>query len=496
MAEREVGEQDGVNQDGVNQDGVNQDGVGQDGVGQDGVDQGLDPWEAAFVAFHARFAPHFFRQEARQRSARYLRALLGPLERKNGWQVAEAAGEAQPDGMQRLLNQARWDAEAVRDALQRFVLERFGDADGVLILDETGFVKKGTKSVGVQRQYSGTAGKVENCQIGVFLAYASCHGHVLVDRALYLPREWATDALRRQEAAVPETVTFQTKPELGWALLERAQANGLEARWVLGDTVYGNDPRLRARLDSLAPGSHYLLAVASTTPAWTTTEESTAAAAPTEAPRDASPQIRWQGGTVAAVVAALPETAWQRLMVAEGAKGPRVFDWAARRVAVGEQGWPGAEQWLLVRQSTSDPAERAYYLSNAPADTTLATLARVAARRWPIEQCFEEAKGEAGLDQYEVRRWDSWQRHITLAILAHAFLADLKRQGAGGKSGPDECGGADRTDRAGGAAAAGSGAAVAPTLARGALGLVTLAPLPPSAGQTLSLPTTPQRLVA
>ena len=457
-----------------------------DEVERDAV--GLDDWEAAFAAFHARFAPHFFRREARARSARYLRALLGSVERKNGWQLAEAAGEAEPDGMQRLVNQARWDEEAVRDELQRFVAERFGDPDGVLILDETGFVKKGVKSVGVQRQYSGTAGKVENCQVAVFVAYASRHGHVLVDRALYLPKSWAADPERRAEAGVPATVAFRTKPQLGWALLERALATGLQARWVVGDTVYGNDPVLRTQLDALAPAGRYVLAIAATTPTWTRP------LAEREAPSESHVEhLLWTGGTAATAVAALPPAAWQRLEVAEGAKGPRVYDWAAVRVALGEQGWPGPQRWLLVRRSVSSPDELAYYVSNAPLGTSLETLARVAARRWPIEQCFEEAKGEAGLDQYEVRQWRSWHRHVTLSMLAHCFLADLRR-GAGGKYGPR--GGAHRPDGAGSAAAAGGGAAATAPLAADAAGLVVLATTSPGACQTLPLPAPPRASAA
>src|SRR5947208_1217808 len=212
-------------------------------------EQDLAEWEAAFGAFHARFAPLFFRREARERSARYVRGLLGPVERKNGWQLAEAAGEQQPDGMQRLLNQARWDAEAVRDELQRFVAERFGDAEGVLILDETGFLKKGTKSVGVQRQYSGTAGRIENCQVGVFLAYAGAAGRAFLDRELYLPKEWAADDARRREAGVPTDVAVATKPRLARRMLERAFAAEVPAAWVAGDAVYGDASDLRRWLE-------------------------------------------------------------------------------------------------------------------------------------------------------------------------------------------------------------------------------------------------------
>jgi SRSO17 transposase len=362
-----------------------------------------DAWDAAFAAFHARFAPFFYRREVRERSARYLRGLLGPVERKNGWQLAEAVGEADPQGMQRLLYAARWDADAVRDELICFVAESFGDADGILVLDETGFLKKGSKSVGVQRQYTGTAGKTENCQVGVFLTYVGPQGHAF------------------------EEVAFRTKPELAWAMLEHAWTLGIPGRSVTADTVHGQDPLLRARLDGIVPDSHYVLAVPAPTPVWM--ERPPATSASTGAVRMTR---TWTAHTAATAATTLAATAWRRITVAAGAKGPRIYDWAAVRVAVGERGWPGPERWLLVPRSVGDPGERANYLSNAPPETPLGTLARVAGARWPIEQGFEESKGEAGLDHYEVRRWDSWHRHITLALLAHAFLAELRRQSLGG----------------------------------------------------------------
>jgi len=383
------------------------------------------------VAFHARFARHFVRQEARARSVRYLRGLLGPVERKNGWQLAEAVGEANPQGIQRLVRTARWDAEAVRDELMGFVSEAFGDSDGILALDETGFVKKGRHSVGVQRQYSGTAGKVDNCQIGVFLSYISPQGHTLVDRRLYLPEGWAEDAERRQVAGVPETVAFATKPALGWQMLRHARDLGLPAAWVVGDTVYGHDPDLRRRIEQDLPELQYVLAVPATEPVWQPVEPAARQSAGVAKPRRMVVERRWTGGTGAAVAAGLPPTAWHRIVVASGTKGPRVYDWAAVRIVVGEAGWSsGVEHWLLMRRSVAEPVELAYYLSNAPASTPLGTLARVAAARWPIEQCFEEAKGDTGLDQYEVRTYAGWYRHVTLALLAHAFLADLRRQAA------------------------------------------------------------------
>jgi SRSO17 transposase len=292
----------------------------------------LDAWDEAFATFHARFAPFFYRREVRERSARYLRGLLGPVERKNGWQVAEAVGEADPQGIQRLLRVARWDADAVRDELMRFVAEQFGDADGIFVVDETGFVKKGAKSVGVQRQYTGTVGKTENCQVGVFLTYVGPQGHAFLDRRLYLPQDWADDAERRTEAAVPETVSFQTKPELAWAMLEHAWAMGMPGRWVTGDTVSGQDPTLRARLDAVAPDCHYVLAVPATTPVWIEQPVSPAT--------DGAVHLthRWTAQTAASLAETLPPTAWRRIAVAPGSKGPRRYDWAAVRVVVGQAG--------------------------------------------------------------------------------------------------------------------------------------------------------------
>src|SRR5215207_8895209 len=225
-----------------------------------------DALAAAFAAYHARFAPLFFRAEVRARSQRYLHGLLAPVERKNGWQLAEAVGEEDPQGIQRLLYEAVWDADAVRDAYQQFVGEVFGDPDAILVLDETGFLKCGTHSVGVQRQYSGTAGKVENCQLGVFLAYVSPRGHVLLDRRLYLPQGWAADPERRATAKVPEAVAFQTMPALGHAMLEQAWAQGVPHGWVTADERYGNDPALLAALET--HGTRYVMTVASSSRVW------------------------------------------------------------------------------------------------------------------------------------------------------------------------------------------------------------------------------------
>ena len=357
-------------------------------------------WQDELAAVHGRIAARFARPEVRTRVGRYLAGLLGPVERRNGWQLAEELGERTPDGVQRLLNGARWDAEAVRDDLRAYVLEHLGDPAAVVVVDETGFLKKGTKSVGVARQYSGTAGRVENCQVGVFLAYASPKGRAFLDRALYLPKEWADDAARRQEAGVPGSVAFATKGELARRMLERAFAAEVPAAWVAGDEPYGNDGGLRRWLEGQR--RPYVLAVARSHPVWTAVE-------------GVPQQVRAE-----VLVANIPREAWQRVEVGAGSKGPRVYDWARGRLPYEtEEGWA---QWLLVRRSLMQPDHLAFYRAYGPEGAMVEELARVAGARWQIEEGFERAKGEAGLDQYEVRRWDGWHRHVTLCLLAHAFL--------------------------------------------------------------------------
>jgi len=367
----------------------------------------LTAWADDFAAFHARFASLFGRRETKEQSAKYLRGLVAPLGRKNGWQLAEAVGDKTPDRTQRLLYQAQWDADEARDTLQGLVKETLGEEDGVGVVDESGFLKKGTHSVGVKRQYSGTAGKVENCQIGTFLSYATHRGHVFLDRRLYLPEEWSEDGGRRARAQVPEEVCFQTKPEQAAQMLEHAWAQGIPMRWVVGDEVYGESTALRDTIRK--HGRWYVLAIKSDTQVWI---------------RNA-PGVTPAGrlSPVAAVVVGWPESHWQRLTVAEGEKGPRVYDWAYQRVLESRDRYFGPPAWLLARRSVSNPEEIAYYLAHAPADTPLLTLAQVASTRYTVEQCIEEAKGETGLDEYEVRYWHSWYRHITLSMMAHTWLA-------------------------------------------------------------------------
>jgi SRSO17 transposase len=364
----------------------------------------LETGQAEFEALFARVAPRFFREEVRERARRYLGGLLAPVARRNAWQLAEHLGEATPDGVQRLINQARWDADHVRDDLQRYVTEHLGDPAGVLVVDETGFLKKGEQSAGVQRQYSGTAGRIENCQIGVFLAYATPQGRTFLDRELYLPRDWTEDGERRREAGVPESIEFATKPQLAQRMLERARSAGVPAAWVTGDAVYGGDRKLRMWLE--AQGQAFVLAVACKEPLW---------AAIAGEPR----QVRADRLTET-----VTPDAWERLSAGAGAKGPRLYDWT--RIRLSRLGWPGWEHWLLVRRSLHRPEELADYVVFCPEGTPLATLVRVAGTRWAIEESLESAKGEVGLDQYEVRRWDAWHRFITLALLAHAYLTVLR----------------------------------------------------------------------
>jgi len=368
-------------------------------------------WRAGLEALHARIGSRFRRSEVRERAGRYLAGLLERVERKNGWQLAEQLGERHPRGVQRLLDAARWDADAVRDDLRVYVIEHLGDARGVLVVDETGFLKKGTKSVGVARQYSGTAGRTENCQVGVFLAYAGRQGRAFLDRALYLPKAWADDPTRRAEAGVPETVRFATKGALAKAMLQRAFVGGVPVAWVVGDTVYGTDRGLRPWLEGERRG--YVLAVPKSHRVWL-------------GQRQASAQT---------AIARVPVDAWARLSAGDGSQGPRWYAWAW--IPLAGDCPPNWGRWLLARRSLSDPSEVAYYRVFAPVGTPLAEMVRAAGSRWVIEEGFERAKGEVGLDQYEVRRWDAWHRHITFALLAHAYL-EVTRLAAtreGGKGG-------------------------------------------------------------
>lgn len=379
-------------------------------------------WAAGLEEVHARIAPRFARSEPRQRVAAYVRGLLAPVERKNSWTLAEQAGQASPDGMQRLLATADWDADQVRDDVRDYVVEHLGRRDAVLVVDETGFLKKGSKSAGVARQYSGTAGRIENCQIGVFLAYAAGTGgrsgddrvtdRTFIDRELYLPKVWTEDRDRCEEAGIGPQVEFATKPELAIRMLQRALDARVPAGWVTGDEVYGQHYKLRAMLEENAMA--YVLAV------------------PCNQHVHGTVADRVRELRVDELAATLSSRAWRKLSAGAGAKGPRLYWWA--RAAIRPLEDTGAGYWLLVRRSLSDPEDLAYYLTHGPASTPLRELVRVAGARWAIEESFQSAKGEVGLDQYQVRRYDPWYRHITLAMLAHAFLTVTRA--AAQKGGP------------------------------------------------------------
>jgi len=352
---------------------------------------------------HGRLSRCFARVEPRQRARKYITGLMSDLPRKNCWTIAEYTGDATPDRMQRLLNNARWDARQVRDDLRSYVVEHLGDPGGVLIVDETGFIKKGTKSAGVQRQYSGTAGRVENCQLGVFLAYASPAGRALIDAELYLPRSWTGDRARCAEAGVPGEVGFATKPELARQMLGRALDAGVPARWATADEAYGQDHKFRVFCEQRRLG--YVVAV------------------PCSQSVGSGTGYGNTGSRADTLAAAAPAQAWKRLSAGDGAKGPRLYDWALATLPITRDPSAGYERWLLIRRSITDPAELAFYLCFGPAGTTIGQLVRIAGARWAIEECFAAAKNETGLDHYQVRRYDAWHRHITLAMLAHAYLA-------------------------------------------------------------------------
>ena len=371
----------------------------------------VDLVAAELDRLHERIAGRFGRAEPRVRVREYVSGLVAGLERKNGWSLAEWAGEAGPDGMQRLLRRADWDIDGVRDDVRAYVIEQLGDPGGVLIADETGFIKKGTRSAGVQRQYSGTAGRTENCQVGVFLAYASAHGHALIDRELYLPQSWTQDRNRCRAAGIPDDVDLITKPRQAQAMIGRAIKAGVPFSWFTADEAYGQAKYLQAWLED--QDVFYVMAIRRSDTLTTISGEQRADA----------------------LIAAAPARCWQRLSTGLGAHGLREFKWA--RIPVRTTAWrPGRGHWLLARRSLSDPAEIAYYACYGPRRSSTADLAWTAGSRWHIEECFQQAKGEAGLDHYQVRSWRAWYAHITLSMLALAWLAASRAQAVKGEPAP------------------------------------------------------------
>ncbi len=390
---------------------------------------------------------HFRRPEAFDHARDYLRGLLADVERKNGWQLAEQAGYGHPRGIQRVLDRYQWDADAVRDDLRQYVVGALSDPRAVLAVDETSFVKQGTKSAGVARQYCGTLGKRANCQVGVFLGYASPKGYTGLDRALYVPQQWTDDRVRCRVAGVPDAVPFQTKPQLALTLIERALDAGVPAAWVVADEVYGNDSKLRRALE--ARDQAYVVAVRRDYPVSTWPPY--------------GPPAPWT--VVAAVAAALSAgvAMWTRRSCGEGIQGPRVYDWVYLPVRPARQeGWVHA---VLVRRHPERVEELAYYLVYTSSDTPLDEILRAAGARWTIEETFKLAKGQVGLDQYEVRSWSGWYRHMTLALLALAALT-LGAGQKGGRSGRPtpraRSTSRSRSPRSAGSSSASSGASPSP----------------------------------
>jgi len=374
----------------------------------------LADWAGELERLKAFLASTLGRTETRSSAGAFIDGLLSGAERKTGWMLAEQAGLERPYRIQSLLGRSIWSAEALRDRVRTYVQEALCDPDGVLVIDETGFLKKGQHSVGVARQYSGTAGRVENCQVGVFAAYASRYGHALVDRQLYLPKDWAENAGRRTKAAVPEDIGFATKPAIARAMISRCLDAGLPCAWVLADALYGSDYKLRRMLEDR--GQPYVLAVRSNQHLRFVQDGSIVQTDPAEIATTLSPE------------------AWAPLTAGEGAKGPRLYDWA--RVRLSWESAEGFERWLLIRRSRRDPEALAYYFAYASLGTELAELAAAAGLRWTIEECFLRAKDDLGLDHCEARSWHGWLRHVSLVMAAAAFLAKLsanQRRAAFGK---------------------------------------------------------------
>jgi SRSO17 transposase len=359
----------------------------------------LKEWSAEFGKVLGRIEPLFVHASSRKHVEQYLRGLLAPIERKNGWTIAEYVGEKEPKAMQRFLNLAQWDADALRDLVCDYTIEHLNDPQGILVADPAGFAKKGRKSAGVQRQYSGTLGRIDNCQIATFLAYVTTRrDRVLIDRELYIPKDsWFADPDRCAEAAIPEDLTFATRPRQVMAMIERVRWSSLSFAWFTADEEFGQNPDLRTYLEQAEIA--YVMAV----------PKNTVFTGPT------AQQI-----VLSTLARRLAPHDWQRRACGIGTKGFRVYDWALLDS-------DDPDHQYLIRRSL-DGGELAFYHCFNPRHEGFGELVRVAGARWPIEECFEATKSGIGLDDYQVRLYHAWYRHITLAMLAHAFLTVCARQ--------------------------------------------------------------------
>jgi SRSO17 transposase len=376
------------------------------------IEETLELWAASLREVKARMRPLFTQERVAMSAGLFLDGLLGEERRKTGWMRAEAAGDPGPWRQQAILGRGRWDADALRDIVREYALEHLAEDDAVLVIDETGFLKQGKASCGVGRQYTGSAGKITNCQIGVFAAYVSGQGHAFIDRALYLPRAWAEDPARRAAAHVPQQIAFATKPHLARAMIERAIAAGVPFAWVAGDSIYGvSEVEMALR----RAGKGYVLGVNATSQfnSW-----------------GAKPAV---AGTAAEIASTLDPSAWCRLSAGVGSKGERLFDWAYLELAdldAGEYNESLSGLWtrgLLIRRTIAD-GDLAFFATWCPAGTGMETLAAVEGRRWAIEDGFETAKNELGLDHNETRSWHGWHRHVSLVMLAFAMLAAIRHK--------------------------------------------------------------------
>ena len=376
------------------------------------IEQTLELWAASLREVKTRIRPLFTQDRVAASAGLFLDGLLGEERRKTGWMRAEAAGDPGPWRQQAILGRGRWDADALRDIVREYVVEHLTDQDAVLVIDETGFLKQGKASCGVARQYTGSAGKITNCQIGVFAAYVSDRGYAFIDRALYLPKAWAEDPARRAAAHVPQQIAFATKPHLARVMVERAIAAGVRFAWVVGDSIYGVS---EVEMTLRRAGKGYVLGVNRNSQfnSW-----------------DTKPSV---AGTATEIAGTLDASAWQRLSAGAGAKGERLFDWAYLELAdldAAEYNESLSGLWtrgLLIRRTIAD-GELAFFTTWCPAGTPVAVLVTVEGRRWAIEDSFETAKNELGLDHNETRSWHGWHRHVSLVMLTFAMLAAIRRQ--------------------------------------------------------------------